>query len=99
MRDLAEIGFAERIFNDCGPQAKRPGSSRRHLDRSYRRRPRCWPVGGRGVRVGTSARGRRYSAFSLPGTGVAYRGRGCLVLIVAIPASWLLARWLLTSLT
>ncbi|MEI6656477.1 MAG: DUF4236 domain-containing protein, partial [Verrucomicrobiota bacterium] len=58
-----------------------------------------YSVGGRGFRVGTSARGRKYSAFSLPGTGVGYRGRGCLVLMAAIPASFLLARWLLTSFT
>lgn len=44
-----------------------------------------WSVGGRGFRTGTSARGRRYSTFSLPGTGVGYRSsRGCLV-AVAIP--------------
>jgi len=58
-----------------------------------------YSVGGRGFRVGTSARGRRYSAFSVPGTGVGYRGSGCLVLIAAIPACFFLARWLLTSLT
>ena len=43
-------------------------------------------VGGKGFRVGKSARGRRYSAFSILGTGVGYRGKGCLVLIAAIPA-------------
>ena len=46
-----------------------------------------YSVGGRGFRVGRSARGRRYTAFSLPGTGLGYRGSGCLLLIAAIPAS------------
>ena len=39
-------------------------------------------VGGRGFRTGVSGSGRRYSTFSLPGTGISYRkdsGRGgCL---------------------
>ena len=54
-----------------------------------------YSVGGRGFRVGKSSRGRRYTAFSVPGTGVGYRGRGCLVLITAIPASLALASWAL----
>ena len=58
-----------------------------------------YSVGGQGFRVGKSARGRRYSAFSIPGTGVGYRGGGCLVLITAIPASLALSHWILTSLT
>ncbi len=33
-------------------------------------------VGGRGFRVGRSASGRRYTTFSLPGTGIGYRS-GC----------------------
>ena len=66
-----------------------------------------YSVGGRGFRVGKSARGRRYSAFSIPGSGVGYRssskdsgkGCGCLVLITAIPASLALSHWIFTSLT
>jgi len=54
-----------------------------------------YSVGGRGFRVGTSARGRRYTAFSIPGTGVSYRGGGCLILIAAIPTSLALAAWAL----
>ncbi|HEY3852913.1 MAG TPA: DUF4236 domain-containing protein [Verrucomicrobiae bacterium] len=49
-----------------------------------------YSVGGRGFRTGVSAGGKRYSTFSLPGTGVGYRtsnqsgsgsGLGCLVLV------------------
>ena len=54
-----------------------------------------YSVGGRGFRVGKSSRGRRYTAFSVPGTGVGYRGKGCLVLMTAIPASLALASWML----
>jgi hypothetical protein len=54
-----------------------------------------YSVGGRGFRVGKSSRGRRYTAFSVPGTGVGYRGNGCLVLMTAIPASLALASWML----
>lgn len=41
-----------------------------------------YSVGGRGFRVGRSGSGRKYTAFSVPGTGVGYRkyGSGCLVL-------------------
>jgi hypothetical protein len=62
-----------------------------------------YSVGGRGFRVGKSARGRNYTAFSIPGTGVGYRssskGSGCLILLTAIPASLALSHWILTSLT
>ena len=54
-----------------------------------------YSVGGRRFRVGKSSRGRRYTAFSVPGTGVGYRGSGCLVLITAIPVSLALASWML----
>lgn len=39
-----------------------------------------WSVGGRGFRTGTSATGRKYSTFSVPGTGMSVRkgGRGLL---------------------
>ena len=50
-----------------------------------------YSAGGRGFRVGRSSRGRKYSAFSIPGSGVGYRGKGCLVLLAAIPASITLA--------
>lgn len=47
-----------------------------------------WSVGGRGFRSGVSARGRRYTTFGLPGTGLGYRtyGRragGCAVVLAA----------------
>jgi hypothetical protein len=58
-----------------------------------------YSVGGRGFRVGTSSRGRRYSAFSIPGTGVGYRGRSCLVLFAAIPASLAFTHWIVASLS
>jgi len=61
-----------------------------------------YSVGGQGFRVGTTARGRRYTSFSVPGTGVGYRGRGCLMLFAAIPAlpaSLAIGHWILSSLT
>jgi hypothetical protein len=58
-----------------------------------------YSVGGRGFRVGKSSRGRRYTAFSVPGTGVGYRGSGCLVLMTAIPAGLAFPHWIITSLT
>ncbi len=58
-----------------------------------------YSVGGRGFRVGKSSRGRRYTAFSVSGTGVGYRGSGCLVLMTAIPGSLALSHWIITSLT
>ena len=50
-----------------------------------------YSVGGRGFRTGVSSRGRRYSSFSLPGTGVGYRtsgsrGNGCLFLVGGLVA-------------
>ena len=46
-----------------------------------------YSVGGRGFRVGTTARGKKYTSFSIPGTGVGYRksGAGCLILLAAVP--------------
>lgn len=48
-----------------------------------------YSVGGAGFRTGTSSRGRRYSSFSIPGTGLRYykseadRGaRGCLGMLL-----------------
>jgi hypothetical protein len=50
-----------------------------------------YSVGGRGFRTGLSARGKRYSTFNIPGTGVGYRtsgksgsGSGCLVLLFGV---------------
>lgn len=58
-----------------------------------------YSVGGRGFRVGTTPRGKKYTSFSIPGTGVGYRksGAGCLVLLAAIPAAIALGRWLVTA--
>ena len=46
-----------------------------------------YSVGGRGVRIGTNAKGRRYTTFSIPGTGVSYRknlpAKGCAVMLAA----------------
>lgn len=55
-----------------------------------------YSVGGRGFRVGTTSRGRKYTSFSIPGTGVGYRkyGSGCLVVLAGIPAAIGLSRLL-----
>lgn len=44
-----------------------------------------YSVGGRGFRVGRSARGRSYTTFSVPGTGLGYRSSrsGCAVMLAA----------------
>jgi hypothetical protein len=46
-----------------------------------------YSVGGSGFRTGVSARGRRYTTFSLPGSGIGYRTSGkragCLVWLTA----------------
>ncbi len=57
-----------------------------------------YSLGGRGFRVGKSSRDRRYTAFSVPGTGVGYRGKGCLVLMTTIPAGLAFSHWIITSL-
>jgi hypothetical protein len=47
-----------------------------------------WSVGGRGLRTGRSARGRRYTTISIPGTGLGYRtggARGCLFALIVVP--------------
>jgi hypothetical protein len=58
-----------------------------------------YSVGGRGFRVGTTARGKKYTSFSIPGTGVGYRksGAGCLVLLASIPATIAIGRWLVLA--
>ena len=55
-----------------------------------------YSVGSRGFRVGTTARGKKYTSFSIPGTGVGYRksSAGCLVLLASIPATIAIGRWL-----
>ena len=52
-----------------------------------------YSVGGRGFRTGVSSTGRKYTTFSIPGTGVGYRtsakGAGCLVVLVGgLMGSW-----------
>ena len=53
-----------------------------------------WSVGGKGFRTGVSGRGKRYTTFGIPGTGVGYRasgstgsGKGCLLLAVTVIAT------------
>lgn len=50
-----------------------------------------WSVGGSGLRTGVSSRGKRYTTFGLPGTGIGYRtsssptsGKGCLLVAIAL---------------
>jgi hypothetical protein len=49
-----------------------------------------YSIGGRGFRTGVSSRGKRYTTFSIPGTGVGYRTSGskagCLFVLIAIAA-------------
>ena len=52
-----------------------------------------YSLGGKGFRTGVSSRGRRYSSFNLPGTGIGYRtssqspaGQGCLLVVVGLIA-------------
>lgn len=43
-----------------------------------------YSIGGRGFRTGVSSTGRKYTTFSVPGTGLGYRtGRGCAVILAA----------------
>jgi hypothetical protein len=43
-----------------------------------------YSVGGRGFRTGVSGSGRKYTSFSLPGTGVGYRSsKGCALVLLA----------------
>ena len=54
-------------------------------------------LGTRGFRTGISSRGRRYTTFSLPGTGLGYRtsGKGCVWLVLcSIGAAFALQRTL-----
>jgi len=47
-----------------------------------------YSVGGKGFRTGVSAKGRRYSTFSVPGTGLSYRtghkAQGCLLIVIGL---------------
>jgi len=47
-------------------------------------------VGSKGFRTGVSPKGRRYTTFSVPGTGVGYRtqhkGQGCLLIAAGLIA-------------
>jgi len=52
-----------------------------------------YSVGGPGMRTGVSSRGKRYTTFGIPGTGIGYRsssssatssGKGCLLVIIAL---------------
>ena len=60
-----------------------------------------WSVGTRGVRTTVTPSGRRYTTFSVPGTGLSYRTdskQGCLVLLalgVGLGSSllWCALRW------
>ncbi len=61
-----------------------------------------YSVGGRGFRVGTDARGRKYHSFSIPGTGVSYRGsraKGCGLMLLILMPVMLLAGTLSTKAT
>ena len=56
-----------------------------------------YSVGGTGFRTGISGSGRRYTSFSLPGTGMGYRttgSKGCLLLLLPMllvpTALWLI---------
>jgi hypothetical protein len=52
-----------------------------------------YSIGAKGFRTGVNAKGKRYTTFGIPGTGVGYRtngsrnsGMGCLVVLIAILA-------------
>ena len=56
-----------------------------------------YSVGGPGFRAGISGTGRRYTTFSVPGTGVGYRtsgkGAGCLAVLCVVAILAVLATW------
>ena len=47
-----------------------------------------YSVGVKGFRTGVSSRGRRYTTFSVPGTGIGYRasgkGAGCMLILCSV---------------
>ncbi len=44
-----------------------------------------YSIGGRGFRVGVSGKGKQYTTFNIPGTGIHYRSyRGCLSLWIIL---------------
>jgi hypothetical protein len=58
-----------------------------------------YSVGSKGFRTGVTSRGKRYSTFSIPGTGLGYRtqhhGQGCLLIFAGVLA---LGAWLMKGL-
>lgn len=61
-----------------------------------------YSVGGLGFRTGVRAGGRRYSSFSIPGTGLRYmttrsggRSTGCLLMLALPVTIGLLVAWLM----
>jgi hypothetical protein len=55
-----------------------------------------YSVGGRGFRTGVNSRGRKYTNFSIPGTGMSYRksGAGCLIFFPLLLATGLALRFI-----
>lgn len=46
-----------------------------------------YSVGGLGFRTGVSSKGRKYTTFGIPGTGLGYRstgGQGCLLVAAGL---------------
>jgi hypothetical protein len=59
-------------------------------------------AGVKGFRTGVSSAGRRYTTFSVPGTGLRYTGsagRGCLLLLMPTTLLVPAAIWLVHRLT
>jgi len=75
------MGFFFRKFKNLGP-------FRINLSKSGV----GWSVGTRGARVGRSARGKKTTHLSIPGTGIGYRSQrgGCLVMVALLPLGSLL---------
>jgi hypothetical protein len=88
-------------FAACAPQSKKVNCTPR-MGFYYRKSIGLGPfrvnvsksgfgysMGSPGFRTGISARGRRYTTFGIPGTGLGYRtskSQGCLVLIIGLLA-------------
>ena len=60
-----------------------------------------YSVGTKGIRTGVSSKGRRYTTFSVPGTGVGYKtsgkGAGCLVMLCGYAMLAVIVIWRLIS--